>query len=60
MMEEKTWLEVEMDESIQLLRKKLEKMNDKHPDELTSTDVHCLKDIWKAIYYIKSIKASMK
>ena len=60
MVEEKSWLEVEMDESMALLRKKLERMNDKSVDELSSIDIHCLKDIWKTIYYIKSVKASMK
>ena len=60
MTEEKSWLEVEMEETMALLRKKLERMNDKSVDELTTTDIHCLKDMWKTIYYIKSVKASMK
>ena len=60
MTEEKSWLEVEMEETMALLRKKLERMNDKSADELTTTDIHCLKDMWKTIYYIKSVKAAMK
>lgn len=60
MTEEKSWIEVEMEETMALLRKKLERMNDKSVDELTTTDIHCLKDTWKTIYYIKSVKAAMK
>lgn len=60
MTEEKSWLEVEMEETMALLRKKLERMNDKSVDELTTTDIHCLKGMWKTIYYIKSVKAAMK
>ena len=60
MTEEKSWLEVEMEETMALLRKKLERMNGKSVDELTTTDIHCLKDMWKTIYYIKSVKAAMK
>ena len=60
MTEEKSWLEVEMEETLALLRKRLERMNDKSVDELTTTDIHCLKDMWKTIYYIKSVKAAMK
>lgn len=60
MTEEKSWLEVEMEETMALLRKKLERMNDKSVDELTTMDIHCLKDMWKTIYYIKSVKAAMK
>lgn len=59
MHDDKSWLEVEMDETMALLRKKLERMNDKSAEELTSTDIHCLKDLWKTIYYIKSVRASM-
>ena len=60
MLEEKTWLEVEMDESMAMLRKKLERLNDKHADELTMSEIECMKNIYKTIYYIKSVKASMK
>lgn len=60
MNEEKSWLEVEMDETITLLRRKLEELNNEHPNSLTSHDIECLKNLYKTIYYIKSIKASMK
>ena len=59
MHDEKSWLEVEMDETLDLIRKKLERMNGKSAEELTSTDIHCLKDLWKTVYYIKSVRASM-
>ena len=59
MHDEKSWLEVEMDETLDLIRKKLERMNGKSAEELTATDIHCLKDLWKTVYYIKSVRASM-
>lgn len=59
MSEEKSWLEVEMEESMVLLRKMLEELNNTDPMYMSSEDIHCLKDIYKTIYYIKSVKASM-
>lgn len=53
---EKTWLEVEMEETIDLLRKKLEMINTWEADELSHEDIQSLKDIYKTIYYIKCIK----
>ena len=58
-MEAKSWLEVEMDESITLIRKKLEELNDIHPDHLDNDDILMMKNLYKTMYYIKSIKASM-
>ena len=58
-MEAKSWLEVEMDESIALIRKKLEELNDIHPDHLDNNDILMMKNLYKTMYYIKSIKASM-
>lgn len=60
MVEEKSWLEVEMDETLTLLRKKLEEINNEHPAHLSSSDLECIKNIYKTIYYIKSIKAASK
>ena len=54
--EMKSWLEVEMDETMNLLRKKLEELNNLDVDELNEDDVHCMKDIYKVIYYIKTIR----
>ena len=59
MSEEKSWLEVEMEESMVLLRKMLEELNNISPEHITGEDIHCLKNIYKTLYYIKSIKASM-
>lgn len=58
-MEAKSWLEVEMDESICLIRKKLEELNAMHPDHLDNDDILMMKNLYKTMYYIKSIKASM-
>lgn len=58
-MTDKTWLEVEMDESLSLLRKRLEELNDTHKDDV-DMDVSCeIEKIYKAIYYIMSIKKSL-
>lgn len=56
MNETKTWMEVEMDETMELLRKKLEELNNTDPDHLDHEDVCCLKMIYKTIYYIKQIR----
>lgn len=58
-MEAKSWLEVEMDESICLIRKKLEELNSVDPDHLDNDDILMMKNLYKTLYYIKSIKASM-
>lgn len=58
-MTERTWLEVEMDESMNLLRKVVDEMNDKEPDKMDSEDVCTLEKIYKTIYYIMSIKKSL-
>lgn len=58
-MTEKSWLEVEMEESVDLLRKRLEEINNTHPDEVDEETVREVKDIYKSLYYIFSIKKSM-
>lgn len=58
-MEAKSWLEVEMDESITLIRKKLEELNDIHQDHLDNDDILMMKNLYKTMYYIKSIKDSI-
>lgn len=60
MTDDKSWLEVEMDETMTILRKKLERLNAKSVEDLTMSDIECMKNIYKTIYYIKSVKASMK
>ncbi len=57
-MTEKSWLEVEMEESVDLLRKRLEEINNTHPDEVDEETVREVKDIYKSLYYIFSIKKS--
>lgn len=54
--EMKSWLEVEMEETMTLLRKKLEELNNLDVDHLNEDDVRCMKDIYKVIYYIKTIR----
>lgn len=56
---DKSWMEVEMDESMNLLRKKLDELNDKEPDELDHEEINSIEKIYKAIYYIMSIKKSL-
>lgn len=59
-MTEKSWLEVEMEESVTLLRKRLEEINDTHKDEVDEETVREIKDIYKSLYYIFSIKKSVQ
>lgn len=58
-MTDKSWLEVEMEESVTLLRKRLEEINDTHKDEVDEETVREIKDIYKSLYYIFSIKKSV-
>lgn len=54
-MEAKTWLEVEMEESETLLRKRLEELNNLDPEEVDE-DVSCeLKNIYKALWYMHQL-----
>lgn len=57
-MNNKSWLEVEMEESTTLFRKKLEEMNDIDMEELCSEDIQDLKNIYKTLYYISVIQKS--
>ena len=45
--------------SICLIRKKLEELNAMHPDHLDNDDIFMMKNLYKIVYYIKSIKASI-
>ena len=55
-MEVKGWLEVEMEESETLLRKRLEELNNTHPEDVDEDIICELEKIYKALYYIKCIK----
>ena len=55
-MTDKTWLEVEMDESVVLLRKRLEELNNTDPDDV-DCDVVCeIEKIYKALWYIRQCR----
>lgn len=58
-MTERTWLEVEMDESMDLLRKIVDRINDEDPEDVHSEDICDLEKVYKTIYYIMSIKKSL-
>jgi predicted HTH domain antitoxin len=54
-MEAKTWLEVEIEESEALLRKRLEELNNLDADEVDE-DVSCeIKNIYKALWYMHQL-----
>ena len=53
---EKSWLDVEMEESLSLLRKRLDVLNDSTPEYLTGSDTHEIKEIYQAIHEIMCIK----
>ncbi len=55
----KSWFEVEIDETIILLRKKLEEMNNIDSEHLDGNDICDIKNIYKTLYYIKCIKKEM-
>lgn len=54
--EQKSWLEVEMDETCTLLRKKLEKINDEDVDRIDRHDIWEIKNIYKTMWYIKQLR----
>lgn len=54
---DKTWLQVEIDESIDLLRKRLEKLNDTDPNRIDCDEVHEMHEIYKTLHVIKMLKA---
>ena len=55
-METKTWLEVEMDETVTLLRKRLEKLNNKDPDEVDAEVVCEIEKIYRTLTHICELK----
>lgn len=56
MMDNRTWMQTEMNETENLLRKKLEEMNDMEPDEVDEEDIHAFKNIYKSLYYISLLR----
>lgn len=56
----KSWLEVEIGESVTLLRQKLEEMNKMGAEDLCSEELHDMKNIYKTLFYIFSIKKEMR
>ena len=56
MQDNRPWMEVEMDETVDLLRKKLEELNKLDEDELDHEDMECMYKIYKILYYIKQIR----
>ncbi len=53
---DKSWLEVEMDESVTLLRKRLEEINDYDVDEVDSDVVYEMEKIYRTLNHIMTIK----
>lgn len=56
---DKSWLAVEMVETNTLFRKKLEEMNNIPYDELDGEDICNIKNIYKTLFYIRSIHKDM-
>ena len=54
-----SWFEEEMKESVELLRKKLEKMNAMEVEEVNSQELDNFKDIYKTFYYIACLSKDM-
>lgn len=56
---EKTWLETEMDATMDLLRKKVELMNNFSVSQVGSTVLENFKNLYKTVYYIACIRKNM-
>lgn len=57
-METKSWLEVEMDESVTLLRKRLEELNETDSEDVDE-DVICeLERIYRTLMHIRELRKS--
>lgn len=57
---DKTWIEVEIDESLSLLRKKLEMTNDMSAEDMDHDDIRELREIYETMNIIWCMKQSMK
>lgn len=60
MLDDKSWLEVEIKETVTLLRKKLEEINETRTSSVTDSTLCNLKNIYKTLYYIKALKETSK
>lgn len=58
-MEKESWIEVEMRESIDLLRKRLERINATGPDEADADTVCEIRDIYQAMHYLVCTKKAL-
>lgn len=57
--DEKSWLEAELEKSMNLLRSIIERMNNLHPTEVESCELADFKNIYKVFYYISCIKKNI-
>lgn len=55
-METKTWLQVEMEETVALLRKRLEHLNGLDPDEVDEDAVCEIHRIYETLHIIKCME----
>lgn len=58
-MEKESWIEVEMRESTDLLRKRLERINATEPDEADCDTVHEIREIYQAMHYLVCVKKAL-
>lgn len=56
MSEHKTWLSMLMEDSETLLKQKLKELNEMDPEDVDEDDICMMKNAYKAIYYMESIK----
>ncbi len=58
-MMEKTWIEVEIDESLAVLRKKLEAINKVDGEDMSREDVNEMNDVYDTIEKVWCLKQKM-
>lgn len=56
MSERKTWLSTLMEDSEMLLKQKLKELNEMDPEDVDEDEICMMKNAYKAIYYMESIK----
>lgn len=59
MSEHTSWLSMLMEDSETLLKHKLKEINEMDPEDVDCDDVEMLKNAYKAIYYMESVKKHM-
>lgn len=55
-MDDRTWIEVEMDETTSLLRKRLEELNNTDISRLDCDDIHEIHEIYKVFHTISMLR----